>query len=609
MHKQINPTQLSRVFTKWMLARYVTLASLWFAFTVRFWLWWLDPTHITSPIGYALSTLTLVWIYGLQLYFIAVFLCAKRSVAPDTKLNEYRVAMVTTKTPSEPLSVLIPTLKAILAQDYPHSSWLADEEPDEVTYAWCADHGVKISTRKYDSNYHNQAWPRRARCKEGNLAFFYEHWGYRDYDIVVQLDADHVPQPGYLREILRPFSDPKVGYVSAPSICSANAKKSWIARARLHSEAAFHGALQLGYTGSLAPMCIGSHYAVRTKALRDVGGLGPELAEDHSTSMIMNAKNWRGVHAIDAIAIGDGPDNFADMVTQEFQWSRSLVTILINHTPRYLHNLPWRLRFQFLFCQLLYPMMALVAALIYALPIAALFLDQPFADVTYAQFLSHSLPAMGTITVFAYAIQRDGFFRPSKSHVITWEKAVFLIVQWPWVAWGCLMALQDHLRGGFVDFRITPKGDTVVKALPYRIVAVYGVLMLGTLLPVLILDQVVQAAGFYLLSALNGLFYATILWIAVISHIYEHGQLRADYRWWREMWPHLSTAGLGAALLVSAVTLRAPEAVHALTLSTWLNPITRVEYLVSGAGSGDAAGTTRIRFATPPLLWKTPGSL
>ena len=148
-----------------------------------------------------------------------------------------------------------------------------------------------------------------------------------------------------------------------------------------------------------------------------------------------------------------------------------------------------------------------------------------------------------------------------------------------------------------------------MKALPYRIVAVYGVLMLGTLLPVLILDQVVQAAGFYLLSALNGLFYATILWIAVISHIYEHGQLRADYRWWREMWPHLSTAGLGAALLVSAVTLRAPEAVHALTLSTWLNPITRVEYLVSGAGSGDAAGTTRIRFATPPLLWKTQGSL
>jgi cellulose synthase (UDP-forming) len=171
------------------------------------------------------------------------------------------------------------------------------------------------------------------------------------------------------------------------------------------------------------------------------------------------------------------------------------------------------------------------------------------------------------------------------------------------------MALQDHLRGGFVDFRITPKGDTVVKALPYRIVAVYGILLLGTLLPVLILDRVVQAAGFYLLSALNGLFYATILWIAVIGHIYENGQLRSEYRWWHEMWPHLSTAGLGTALLVSAVTLRAPEAVHALTLSTWLNAVTRVEYLVSGAGSGDAAGTTRIRFSTPPLLWKIPGSL
>lgn len=605
MQRQLDPAMLAPVLRGGMRARYLVLTGFWGACVAWFWLWWLDPTHVANPTGYALSTLALGWIYGLQLYFVAVFLGAKRSAAPDPKPGDFRVAMVVTKTPSEPLSVLIPTLNAMLAQDYPHDTWLADEDPDDLTRAWCARHGVKISTRKGHAHYHNAAWPRRTRCKEGNLAYFYDHWGYRDYDILAQLDADHVPQPGYLREMVRPFADPAVGYVSAPSICAANAGTSWAARARLQSEAAFHGVFQLGYTGSLAPMCIGSHYAVRTKALQDVGGLGPELAEDHSTSMILNAGGWRGVHAMEAIAIGDGPRTLTDMVTQEFQWSRSLVALLLTHTPRYLRDLPWRLRFQFLFCQALYPMMALSAALIYALPIAALWFDQPYADVTYAQFLGHALPTVGAITAFAWAMRRDGFFRPHDARVIAWEKALFLLVQWPWVAWGCLMAVRDRITGRFVDFRITPKGEAAAAPLPYKVIAVYAVLLLGAVSPVLIFGQVSQAAGFYLLSALNGFFYAAILWIAVIGHIRENGQRRAKQPWWREMRPHLGTAGLGAVLLIFAVALRGPESVHALTLGTDLNALTRAEFIVSGAASGSAVGAARIRFVAPDL-WNKP---
>ena len=183
----------------------------------------------------------------------------------------------------------------MLTQTYPHDTWLADEDPDAETIAWCKDRGVRISCRKGDPDYHREEWPRRRRCKEGNLAYFYDHWGYENYDVVAQFDTDHAPQPGYLEEILRPFADPAVGYVSAPSICSNNAKESWAARTRLDMESAFHGILQAGFAGLLAPMCIGSHFAVRTRALKAVGGLGPELAEDHSTSMLLSAGGWKGV--------------------------------------------------------------------------------------------------------------------------------------------------------------------------------------------------------------------------------------------------------------------------------------------------------------------------
>src|SRR5205085_7524266 len=123
---------------------------------------------------------------------------------------------------------------------------------------------------------------------------------------------------------LRPFADPNVGYVSAPSICDKNASESWAARGRLYVEANMHGSLQAGYNGGWAPLCIGSHYAVRTAALKHIGGLGPELAEDHSTTLLFNANGWKGVHSLDAEAIGEGPETFADFVTQEFQWAKSL---------------------------------------------------------------------------------------------------------------------------------------------------------------------------------------------------------------------------------------------------------------------------------------------
>ncbi|TGQ50748.1 N-acetylglucosaminyltransferase, partial [Mesorhizobium sp. M1C.F.Ca.ET.212.01.1.1] len=98
---------------------------------------------------------------------------------------------------------------------------------------------VFISTRRGREDYHRKTWPRRTRCKEGNLAFFYDHYGYERYDFVAQMDADHRPTQTYLREILYPFADPAVGYVSAPSICDNNAAESWAARGRLFPEGMF----------------------------------------------------------------------------------------------------------------------------------------------------------------------------------------------------------------------------------------------------------------------------------------------------------------------------------------------------------------------------------
>ena len=114
--------------------------------------------------------------------------------------------------------------------------------------------------------------------------------------------------------MVRPFADPAIGYVAAPSVCDTNADESWAARGGLFREASFHGAFQLGHSGGWGRACIGSHYAVRTGALRDIGGVGPGLAEDFSTSFLLTSAGWHGAFAIDAEAHGDGPGTFAAML-------------------------------------------------------------------------------------------------------------------------------------------------------------------------------------------------------------------------------------------------------------------------------------------------------
>lgn len=573
--------------------KYLFLGLLWAVGTGFFWGWWLQPSHIINPYTYGIVSLALCWLYAMQFYFMSVFLMAKRPVSSLPEPGRWRVAMIVTKTPAEPFEVVRSTLEAMLAQDYPHDTWLADEDPQPETEAWCKAHGVRISSRKGVADYHRAEWPRRTRCKEGNLAYFYDHWGYRDYDIVSQLDADHVPQPGYLREVLRPFANPRVGYVTAPSICSANARTSWAARTRLYAEAAFHGVFQSGYTGALAPMCIGSHYAVRTSALQQVGGLGPELAEDHSTTMLMNAGGWRGVHAIDAIAYGDGPATVADLATQEFQWSRSLLSLLLRHTPRYLPKLPWRLKFLFVLCQLWYPIFAAVIALMFVMPIAAIVFNIRFANVTYPAFIGHSLPAMVAMVIFAYALRRDGFFRPRNARVIAWEKALFLALQWPWVFWGCLMAVRDRITGKFVDFRITPKGAAASQTLPWRIVLVYAGIAVALLLPVVLVGGVTEARGFYLLSVFNAILYTILVGTIVLRHLWDSG---VDWRvQWRTTIGQIGVLGVLCALVIGAVGLRGQESLHALLIGLEPLRLSRAEYVASGAGSGKA-GEVRFRF-------------
>jgi cellulose synthase/poly-beta-1,6-N-acetylglucosamine synthase-like glycosyltransferase len=529
------------------------LVLFWGVGTLAFWRWALQPSVWVSVPGTLFNVLLLIYATGMPAWPFYLFL-RMRQVRPDLPEPQgLRVAMVVTKAPSEPWPLVQRTLEAMLAQAGEKDVWLADEQPTDAVRQWCERHGVQLSSRAGVPDYHRPTWPRRTRCKEGNLAYFYDFYGYANYDVVVQLDADHVPQPGYLIAMLQPFHDPSVGYVAAPSICSANASRSWSARGRLFAESLLHGPMQLGLNDKWAPLCIGSHYAVRTQALRESGGLGPELAEDHSTTLLLNAHGWRGAFAHRAICYGLGPETFEDAMVQEFQWSRSLTTILLRYLPPLLGKLPPHLRLQFLYSQVFYPLRGGLSMLALGLPVMALVLDHPWMRMHYPTFLMFSVLQIILTLMPILLLRRTGLMRPPNAPPLSWEQGLFELSRGPWVFAGVGSALLERLWPRPVTFRVTRK-ESVSVPLPLTYLMPYLLAVgIGVSAASVLGGSVRFTHGYVLLTLITtSMFAMTSLAIAVLSHRRRSISLRGSL-------PPLGLAGCAVLVTLGCCLWRLPE--------------------------------------------------
>ena len=492
------------------------LSFLWF------WSWWLRPEHRAGWAGLVVNSILLLYLTGLPSYFFVTVLRLRR-VDPALDVPRLPVAFAVTRAPSEPWRTVRHTLRAMLRQDFPYAYdvWLCDEDPTAEIRDWCGRHDVRISCRRGVDTYHRADWPRRTRCKEGNFSYFYDHWGYHRYAVVAQLDCDHVPSTGYLTEMVRPFTDPAIGYVAAPSMCDANDARSWSARGRLHREAVWHGAIQLGHSDGLAPMCIGSHYAVRTEALRDIGGLGPELAEDFSTTFLLNSAGWHGAFAVDAEAHGDGPLTFADMVTQEYQWSRSLTTMMLDLLPRHLGRLPFLLRLRFGYALAYYPLMGsmIVAGLV--LPPVAVLTGLPWMNVDYFDFLLHfwSLPVW--LMLALWLMRRRGLLRPRGAPLLSWETWLFALARWPFVILGVVGAVVQRMRPRPLTFKVTPKSEAGPQPLLARLTLPFAVLAVALSSVALFGELASPSVGYVFLCLIAATAYAAVALAVPLLHVHE----------------------------------------------------------------------------------------
>ena len=156
----------------------------------------------------------------LQTSSLWVFAAAAEDPIPMAPEPGTRVAVLTTIVPAkEPLGLVLNTLRAMkrLVHDGPVDVWLLDEGNDPDVRKAVEEIGVKHFSRKGVDRWNTESGAFRAKTKAGN------HNAWRDahesqYEVVAQMDPDHVPQPDFLTRTIGYFRDPDVAFVVAPQV-------------------------------------------------------------------------------------------------------------------------------------------------------------------------------------------------------------------------------------------------------------------------------------------------------------------------------------------------------------------------------------------------------
>jgi cellulose synthase/poly-beta-1,6-N-acetylglucosamine synthase-like glycosyltransferase len=276
-----------------------------------------------------------------------------------------RIAMLTTIVPAkEPIDVVERSLLAMQKVRYAGhvDIWILDEGDDPRVKAMAKRLGVHHFSRKGRPQFNQEHGPFRAKTKAGNHNAWratHEHV----YDVVAQMDPDHVPSPDFLERSLGYFMDPDVGFVVAPQVYG-NIRENWIARASAFQAYVFHGVIQRGGNGMRAPLLIGTNHLYRVTAFSDIGGYQDSIIEDHLTSMAMFAKRnargnyWKGVYTPDILAIGEGPTSFTDYFNQQKRWAYGIWEIAGKHSPKLFGGMRPAQRLTFSMLQFFYPSVA-----------------------------------------------------------------------------------------------------------------------------------------------------------------------------------------------------------------------------------------------------------
>jgi cellulose synthase (UDP-forming) len=362
----------------------------------------------------------------------------------------WTVAVATTFVPgAEDVAMLERTVRALVAMDYPHDTWVLDEGDDAEIRAICERLGAVHFSRNGIERYQQRGGTFEARTKHGNYNAWLDAVAYERYDIISAFDPDHVPERQFLTRVIGYFDDPLVGYVQAPQFYY-NQSASFVARGAAEETYAYYSSIQMTAYAIGYPIVTGCHNSHRVTALREVGGFAAHEADDLLITLNYRAAGWRGVYVPERLAAGLTPTDPIGYLTQQRRWARSVLDVKLRIFRRLARALPIHQRI-FSFVHGLYYLHGLGSAVSVALLCSML--------VTGATPAVFSIATAKRVVVLFGVLQLCDVFRqsfylePERERGIHWRAGLLRVAKWPHV----VLALRDALAGPNHGYALTQK--------------------------------------------------------------------------------------------------------------------------------------------------------
>ena len=215
---------------------------------------------------------------------------------------------------------------AVAARDMlgAHRTWICDDGRRAPIEALAREIGVGYLTRDGNAHY-----------KAGNLNAALAR---TDGELVLVLDADHVPRPQILQRLVPYFQDPGLALVQTPQVyynIDSYQHDVSIRKHRLwHEASVFHHLMQPGANHRGASFFVGTGALLRRSALRAIDGFATgSITEDIHTSMRLHAAGYRSLYVDEALGYLLAPDTPYAYSNQRLRWAQGAMQILRRENP------------------------------------------------------------------------------------------------------------------------------------------------------------------------------------------------------------------------------------------------------------------------------------
>jgi cellulose synthase (UDP-forming) len=478
-------------------------------FTARYLYW--RVTETMNPAArwffYAFLVAEVLNILESLLFYVTTWAPTRyRSLPP----LEGRSVDVMIATYNEPVELLRETVLCAVGIRYPHQTLVLDDGDRPEVRKLAEEFNCIYMSRRY-----------REHAKAGNLNNGLLH---SKAEFVVTLDADHVPSPELIDQLIGFFRDDSVGAVQTAqdfyNLDSFQHRMNWRARAGWQQQELFFNVIQPGKDRFNAAFYCGSPAMLRRSALDSVGGFATEtITEDMHTGVRLQKKQQKVLYYNQTLAFGLAPQTFLGFATQWQRWGYGCMQVMRSENPIFGRGMGFGQRLCY-FASMYFYWMSYQKLLFVVTPIIAL-LSGIFPLITTPERFSLFFFPFFAFNVVASVLLQGGFrsyFRSEQFNILK------------------MHVLLSSVKGLFVKkigFKVTPKSRADAASLTDMLLPVVLCVLLAAAMVV---------GGFRLAHTTDSFFFwalvVNICWAAfylftlaaVVASAFRRRERRRSYR-------------------------------------------------------------------------------